>query len=67
MADRPAAPEPQIGTGGGLPTAATYPGTPRWVKLAGIVALILVLAVVALIVATVLGLHSPGGPAGHGV
>lgn len=41
--------------------------TPRWVKIFGISALVLVvLLVVALLVATALGLHTPGGPGGHG-
>ncbi|MCI0579196.1 MAG: hypothetical protein L0332_08675 [Chloroflexi bacterium] len=41
--------------------------TPRWVKIFGISVLVLVLLVVAaLLVATALGLHTPGGPGGHG-
>ncbi len=37
-----------------------YPGMPRWVKLAGIIALVLVLLVVVLMVAGVGGQHGPG-------
>ena len=45
---------------------AAYPGTPRWVKVSGIVALVLIVLVVAvLVVTTALGLHTPGGPGGH--
>ncbi|GAB4577423.1 MAG: hypothetical protein Fur0022_01540 [Anaerolineales bacterium] len=41
--------------------------TPRWVKFSGIVALALILLViVGLLVATALGLHTPGGPGVHG-
>src|SRR5262245_27364302 len=41
--------------------------TPRWVKVFGIIVISLVLlAGVVLAVATVLGLHKPGGPLGHG-
>ena len=41
-----------------------YPGTPRWVKLSiAVVALI----VAVLLLATVLGLRTPGGPGGHGL
>ena len=44
-----------------------YPGMPRWVKVSGIIAIVLVLlVVVVLLVATALGLHTPGGPGGHG-
>jgi hypothetical protein len=43
---------------------ATYPGTPGWVKRVGLVILVLVVLVV---LATILGLHTPGGPAGHGL
>jgi hypothetical protein len=37
----------------------SYPGTPRWVKLSAIVALVLVLLVVA-VMAAVGGEHGPG-------
>lgn len=44
-----------------------YPGTPRWVKILGIIVIgLLVLVVVVLAVAAALGLHTPGGPGGHG-
>lgn len=40
--------------------------TPRWVKMFGIIAIGLILLVVAvLLVATALGLHTPGGPGRH--
>jgi len=42
----------------------TYPGTPRWVRVA--VGLVVAL-VVLLVLMTVLGLHTPGGPGGHGL
>ena len=66
MADRPAAPEGTPGDDAGAgpdggPTAA-YPGTPRWViVLIGVV----VLVVLVFVLATALGLHTPGGPGGH--
>jgi hypothetical protein len=45
---------------------AVYPGTPRWVRISGITALVLIVLVVAvLVVTTALGLHTPGGPGGH--
>ena len=48
-------------------STTSYPGTPRWVKVFGIVVIGLVLLVVAvLLVATALGLHTPGGLGGHG-
>jgi hypothetical protein len=37
-----------------------YPGMPRWVKVSGIIALILVLLVVVTMVAGVGGQHGPG-------
>jgi len=41
--------------------------TPRWVKVFGIVTLgLVVLVVVVLVLGTALGLHTPGGPSGHG-
>jgi len=61
----PADPSPGDGTGVG--PGREYPGTPRWVKLSGFIVLGLVLlAVVVLVVTTALGLHTPGGPGGHG-
>jgi hypothetical protein len=45
-----------------------YPGMPRWVKVSGLIVIGLVLlVVVVLLVATALGLHTPGGPGGHGL
>jgi uncharacterized cupredoxin-like copper-binding protein len=42
--------------------------TPRWVKVFGIIVIGLVLlAGVVLVVTTALGLHTPGGPGGHGL
>ena len=53
---------PDIDTG----SPSTYPGTPRWVKISGITALVVIVLVVAvLVVTTALGLHTPGGPGGH--
>jgi hypothetical protein len=49
-----------------ITSTGTYPGTPRWVKVSGITALVLVLLVVLVLVVTnALGLHTPGGPGGH--
>lgn len=56
MADRPPAPDPA-----GSPDR--YPGTPGWVKLVGLV-LMVVLLLAAVIVAT--GLGGPHGPQRHG-
>jgi hypothetical protein len=51
-----------------------YPGTPRWVKVFGIVAFVLVLLVIVVIVSGVGGQHgparhlpsgAPGGPGGQ--
>jgi hypothetical protein len=68
MGDPPAAPESRMATDRGTDAATDrYPGAPRWVKMVGPVALGLILLVVLLVVATVLGLHTPGGPTGHGV
>ena len=52
----------------GVRPGRAYPGTPRWVKVFGISAFILVLlVVVVLVVGTALGLHTPSiGPGGHG-
>jgi hypothetical protein len=68
MADTPPTPSTRDDTGvgpdGGSPA---YPGTPRWVKVFGIVVIGLVLlVVVVLLVTAALGLHTPGGPGGHG-
>jgi hypothetical protein len=53
MADRPSSPE-RDGSADGGPTA----GPPRWVKVAGIIALALVLLVLILLLAG--GNHGPG-------
>ncbi|RUV68772.1 MAG: hypothetical protein EOR30_11925 [Mesorhizobium sp.] len=37
-----------------------YPGAPRWVKITGIIAIILVLLVIAALFTGVGGPHSPG-------
>ncbi|ESZ20122.1 MULTISPECIES: hypothetical protein [unclassified Mesorhizobium] len=37
-----------------------YPGAPRWVKVSGIVAIILVLLVVAVVFTGIGGPHGPG-------
>lgn len=49
---------PEAGPGRGAP-----PGMPSWVKL--LIGLVL-LVVVALVVSSALGLHTLGGPGGHG-
>jgi hypothetical protein len=67
MADSPHPLDTDADSGAGAHDGATaYPGTPRWVKVSGIVAIGLLLLVVLLVVATALGLHTPGGPMGHG-
>ncbi len=64
MIEHPARPESNSDAG-------NYPGTPRWVKVFGIVVLALVLAVVVILVTGVGGEHgprrhmSPGGGAGN--
>jgi hypothetical protein len=62
MADRPAHPgaDGDSGPGPDRGSTAAYPGTPRWVKVSGIVVLVLVLLVVVLMVAGVGGPHGPG-------
>jgi hypothetical protein len=47
-----------------MPDLPTYPGTPRWVKVAGVVAAVLVLIFVALLHAGVI--HGPGLHGGQG-
>ena len=37
-----------------------YPGTPRWVKVFAVVALVILVGVVLVVGATALGLHTPG-------
>ena len=65
MANRP------LGTGtdddtGVRPTADRPPGTPRWVKVFGIIALILVLLIVAMMFIGGGGEHGPGRHASFG-
>ena len=63
MADRPVYPDAKGDTGDDAregpmrSSAASYPGTPRWVKVSGIVALVLVLVVV---IGLVTGHAGPG-------
>jgi len=61
MADLPPYPDTGDDTGVGphRGTTAVYPGTPRWVKVFGIIALVLVLLVVVMIF-TGGGSHGPG-------
>ena len=56
MANRTPGPEPQRAPDG-------YPGTPRWVKVIGVV-LVAILLIAAFIVVT--GLGGPHGPQRHG-
>ena len=56
MADRSSTPDP-------VEAPDRYPGTPRWVKVVGIIA-VLVLVLVAFILIT--GLGGPHGPQRHG-
>ncbi|MBI4496381.1 MAG: hypothetical protein HY689_00555 [Chloroflexi bacterium] len=47
-----------------------YPGTPRWVKVLGIIAIVLVLLVVVILFTGLGGQHGPGRhlpPIAHGV
>jgi hypothetical protein len=69
MADRP--PDPDTGNHTGVrPTADRPPGTPRWVKVSGIIVGVLVLVFVILQLTGVgpgAGGHGPGmGPGMHG-
>jgi hypothetical protein len=42
-----------------------YPGTPLWVKLFALGAVVVIVAIVlVLVVGTAMGVHAPGGP-GH--
>ena len=59
MADPTASPDAGADVGPARTSDAGYPGTPRWVKLSGIVVLILVLLVVGAMVALG-GQHGPG-------
>ena len=67
MADPPSYPDGDDARAGpDRGSTTTYPGTPRWVKVFGIVVIgVVLLVVVVLLVATALGLHTPGGPGGH--
>ena len=58
MADRP--PNPETGNDTGVGPGREYPGIPRWVKVSGLIALVLVLLVVVMMVAGVGGQHGPG-------
>jgi hypothetical protein len=55
----PGGPDADLGVGPAGSSTTTYPGTPRWVKVSGIVVLVLVLLVVAVLVASG-GQHGPG-------
>jgi hypothetical protein len=62
MADQSSYPEPNSGAGrdaGAGPERGSPPKTPRWVKLFGIIALVLILVVVIGLVAGVAGPHGP--------
>jgi hypothetical protein len=64
MADR--SPNPDTGDEAGARPGREYPGMPRWVKVSAIVVIgLILLVVVVLLVATALGLHTPGGPGRH--
>jgi hypothetical protein len=58
MADSP--PYPDTGEGPDRGSTASYPGTPRWVKVFGIIALVLILLVVVIMVTADAGGHGPG-------
>jgi hypothetical protein len=60
MSDRPAHPDSGVDTGTAPGRGAdAYPGTPRWVKVSGIVALVVILVLVIVMFATG-GQHGPG-------
>jgi hypothetical protein len=59
MANPPSYPDPDPGVGPDRSSTTIYPGTPRWVKVFGIVALVLVLLVVIMMFAGG-GRHGPG-------
>jgi hypothetical protein len=59
MADLPPSPDANGNTNVG-PGRELTPGIPRWVKVFGIVALVLILLVVIILVTGVGGEHSPG-------
>ncbi len=60
--------DPTPGGDTGEGSGREYPGIPRWVKVAGIIVIgLILLVVVLLLVGSALGLHAPsGGPGGHG-
>lgn len=62
MANQP--PSPDTGDDTGAGSGQEYPGTPRWVKVSAIIALILVLLIV--IVLLFGGDHGPGRHLGSG-
>ncbi len=73
MADPPSYPDTSNDTGvapgrGSTTTTPSYPGTPRWVKVSGIIAFVLVLLVVVMLVigggSHGPGRHTPSGGAG---
>jgi hypothetical protein len=43
-----------------MPDPLPYPGMPRWVKVAGIIAALLILLVLVIILSAVGGSHGPG-------
>ena len=49
-----------------LPAPPPYPGAPRWVKLTGIIVLILALLFAIILVTGVAGSHGPGRHGGGG-
>jgi hypothetical protein len=73
MADSPPYPDTgdDAGEGPDRGSTASYPGTPRWVKVFGITALVLILLVVVIMATGVGGGHGPGrhmpsgGAGGH--
>ena len=68
MADSPPRPDPDRDTADALrqaPGAGTRPGTPRWVKLFGVIALLLLVLAVVMLVAGG-GNHGPGRHSGAG-
>jgi hypothetical protein len=52
--------DPAPGDDTGVGPGRDYPGIPRWVKVSGIIALVLVLLVVVIMVAGLGGQHGPG-------